>query len=109
MTFIPFDYVLFKVQESRGMTKAGCQEVKRSVRAECTPPIFPYLSHHLPYSALTHLGNLWLRAEALDQAKGFQRLYTRLGGSSSVKSVYLESQQKLAHRVAAILTRSITS
>ena len=88
------------------MTKAGSQ---RSDRAESRPPIFPYLSHHLPYSALTHLGNLWYRVDALGLPKLFQRLYTRLGGSSSVKSVHLEFQQKLAHSVAAILTRSITS
>ena len=61
MTFIPVDYVLFMVQESEGMTKAGSQ---RSDRAEYRPPIFPYLSHHLPYSALTHLGNLWFRVDA---------------------------------------------
>lgn len=106
VTFIPCDYVLFRAQESEGMTKAGSQ---RSDRAEYRPSIFPYLSHHLPYSALTHLGNLWLRMDASDLAKRFQRLHTKLGGSSSVKSVYLEFQQKLAHRVAAILTRSITS
>ena len=73
MTFIPFVYVLFRAQEREGSTEAGRQ---RCDRAECRPPIFPYLSHHLPYSALTHLGNLWLRVDALGLANRFQRLYS---------------------------------
>ena len=107
MTFIPFVFVLFRAQEMEGGREAGRH---RCDRAECRPLIFPYLFHHLPYSALTHLGNLWLRVDALGQVnRSPATIYLGgLGGSSPIKTVHLQFQQKLAYRVASVLTRSIT-
>ena len=123
MMFIACDFVIFRVARSESRTEFGSH---RSVRAERRARLFPthtlgkqaagvdllLSSHHLPYSSLTHLGKFEYRAvHSYGPRKMFSTNsnYLRLRGSSPVKSAHLKLQQKLAHRVAAVLTRFITS